>query len=91
MDAVRGEDVVARYGGDEFIVLLPSTAATAAATVAQRVVDGIERHRFMAGRELLTVPGVSLGIATFPQDGKTAEQLLAVADATLYQEKRKAS
>lgn len=90
-DAVRGEDVVARYGGDEFIVLLPATGAAAAASVAQRITDGIGRHRFMAGRELLAVPGVSLGLATYPKDGRTAEQLLAVADATLYREKRKAS
>jgi diguanylate cyclase (GGDEF)-like protein len=91
MDAVRGEDVVARYGGDEFVVLLPATPAAAAAIVAQRISDGIARHRFMAGRELLQIPGVSLGVATFPQDGATAEELLASADATLYREKRKAS
>jgi diguanylate cyclase (GGDEF)-like protein len=91
VDAVRGEDMVVRYGGDEFIVLLPATGAAAAASVAQRVSEGIERHRFMAGRELLEVPGVSLGVATFPEDGRTLDQLLSAADATLYREKRKAS
>ena len=91
MDAVRGEDVVARYGGDEFVVLLPATPAPAATIVAQRISDGIARHRFMAGRELLQIPGVSLGVATFPRDGATAEELLATADATLYRQKRKAS
>ena len=90
-DAVRGEDVVARYGGDEFVVLLPATGASAAAVVAQRISDGIARHRFMAGRDLLQIPGVSLGTATFPQDGATAEELLAAADATLYRQKRRAS
>jgi diguanylate cyclase (GGDEF)-like protein len=91
MDAVRGEDVVARYGGDEFVVLLPATPAPAAASVAQRISDGIARHRFMAGRELLPIPGVSLGLATFPENGATAEELLAAADVTLYRHKRKAS
>ena len=91
MDAVRGEDVVARYGGDEFIVLLPATPASAAASVAQRISEGIARHRFMAGRELLQIPGVSLGVATYPKDGRTADELLASADATLYKQKRKAS
>ena len=91
MDAVRGEDVVARYGGDEFVVLLPATPAAAAASVAQRIAEGITRHRFMAGRELLQIPGVSLGLANFPQDGKTVEDLLASADATLYRQKRRAS
>ncbi|HEV2013925.1 MAG TPA: diguanylate cyclase [Candidatus Dormibacteraeota bacterium] len=91
LDAVRGEDVVARYGGDEFVVLLPATGAPAAVIVAQRVSDGIARHRFMAGRDLLQIPGVSLGVATFPQDGATAEELLAAADATLYRQKRLAT
>lgn len=91
MDAVRGEDLVARYGGDEFVLLLPATGASAAVSVAQRISEGIARHRFMAGRELLEIPGVSLGIATFPDQGRTAEQLLAAADATLYEQKRKAS
>ena len=90
-DAVRGEDVVARYGGDEFVVLLPTTGKAAAAVVAQRISDGIARHRFMAGRDLLQIPGVSLGTATFPQDGATAEELLEAADATLYRQKRRVS
>jgi len=88
-DAVRGEDVVARYGGDEFVVLLPGTPRPAAEVVAQRITDGIARHRFMAGRQLLQIPGVSLGLATFPQDGRTADELLAVADVTLYEQKRR--
>ncbi len=90
-DAVRGEDVVARYGGDEFVVLLPATPRPAATVVAQRITDGIARHRFMAGRELLKIPGVSLGLATFPDDGQTADELLAVADVTLYEQKRRSA
>src|SRR5919204_1731943 len=88
-DAVRGEDVVARYGGDEFVVLLPATPKNAALTVAHRIREGIGRHRFMAGGHLVSIPGDSLGIATFPHDGKTAEELLQSADAHLYKQKRK--
>lgn len=90
-DAVRGEDVVARYGGDEFVVLLPGTPRAAATVVAQRITEGIARHRFLAGRQLLQIPGVSLGIATFPEDGGTADDLLAVADVTLYEQKRRSA
>ncbi|HEY0493822.1 MAG TPA: diguanylate cyclase [Candidatus Dormibacteraeota bacterium] len=90
-DAVRGEDVVARYGGDEFVVLLPGTPRAAASVVAQRITEGIARHRFLAGRQLLQIPGVSLGLATFPEDGRTADELLAVADVTLYEQKRRSA
>jgi diguanylate cyclase (GGDEF)-like protein len=90
-DAVRGEDVVARYGGDEFVLLLPGTPRAAATVVAQRITEGIGRHRFLAGRQLMQIPGVSLGIATFPEDGGTADDLLAVADVTLYEQKRRSA
>ncbi|HYM49245.1 MAG TPA: diguanylate cyclase [Candidatus Limnocylindrales bacterium] len=90
-DSVRAEDVVARYGGDEFVVLLASTSSEAAAVVANRVRDGIARHRFMAAGQLITVPGVSLGVATYPQQGRTVEDLLAAADASLYEQKRSLS
>jgi diguanylate cyclase (GGDEF)-like protein len=87
-DAVRSEDLVARYGGDEFVVILSSTSGSSATVVAQRIRDGIARHRFMASGQLITVPGVSLGIASFPEHGRTPEELLASADASLYQQKR---
>jgi diguanylate cyclase (GGDEF)-like protein len=87
-DSVRAEDVVARYGGDEFVVLLASTGAAAAGVVVQRIREGIARHHFMAAGRLITVPGISLGLASYPENGRTPEELLNAADHNLYATRR---
>ncbi|MEP7360632.1 MAG: diguanylate cyclase [Chloroflexota bacterium] len=85
---VRGNDVVARYGGDEFMVLMPDTTAEQAQMVAQRIVRGIlnRRHALSDGAQVSV--GVSAGLAMFPADGRTTAQLLATADAAMYGAKR---
>jgi diguanylate cyclase (GGDEF)-like protein len=82
-EATRDVDVVARYGGEEFFVLMPETEGDGAADVADRV-----RAR-LAGDELAGgAITLSFGVAEFPAHGDTAEALIAVADAALYQAKR---
>lgn len=86
--SLRRSDVVARYGGDEFIAVLPETDAEAAVHLVERVRNSLEDSPFLVedGR---TVPlKMSYGIATFPYDGHTAAELLAAADANLYRSKR---
>ena len=78
----REIDTAARYGGDEFVVVLPETESEAARYVAQR----ISEHLRNDGEE--PPISVSSGAAIFPQDGKTIEELLAAADRALYHEKR---
>jgi diguanylate cyclase (GGDEF)-like protein len=81
---LRGSDVAARYGGDEFAVILPETGPEDAARVAARVLDAFRRSPFAAeGRQPFPI-GVSIGIATHPVDGRTATDLIAAADAALY-------
>lgn len=85
--ALRLSDVPARYGGDEFAVILPDTPREGAARVADRLLEAFRGSPFAAdGRQSLPV-GASLGIATYPDDGRTATELIMVADRGLYDAK----
>jgi diguanylate cyclase (GGDEF)-like protein len=85
---LRASDLPARYGGDEFAILLPDADHDEAAATAARLREAFATSAFSReGR--LTVPiGISIGAATFPADGRTAAELIAVADAGLYRMKR---
>jgi diguanylate cyclase (GGDEF)-like protein len=81
---LRASDVAARYGGDEFAVILPETDGEEAVLVAERVLEALRRAPF-AGEGRGPVPvGASIGIATHPADGRSATELIAVADRRLY-------
>lgn len=86
--AVRQSDVVARYGGDEFVVLLPETSKVEALAVAERIREALRNVTapFPAPNEggVLTA---SLGVAAYPDDATTSEDLVARADAALYRAK----
>lgn|GEM_PF-6753059 len=86
--AVRANDIVARYGGDEFVVLMPDTELAAAQLVAERVVAGVkgQRHQLADGSE--GTVACSAGLALYPDDGRTATRLLRAADAAMYKVKR---
>jgi len=80
---LRPGDVFARYGGEEFIAVLPESDAMGARRVAERLRllaggSGVKRN----GKMVSTT--VSIGLATFPADGSTVDQLLAAADRALY-------
>ncbi|MBA3247238.1 MAG: sensor domain-containing diguanylate cyclase [Pyrinomonadaceae bacterium] len=81
---VRDTDMVARYGGDEFVVILPETSAEMAALVAERIREKIEIHHFTGGRNLRRSLTASFGVASFPRDAQSPQQLLADADAAMY-------
>ena len=83
---VRSWDLVAKYGGDEFTVILPQTDRTGAATVGERLRAAVEEHQFpMTARGSITV---SSGIAHFPEDGDSVTTLIEAADRALYLAKR---
>jgi diguanylate cyclase (GGDEF)-like protein len=81
----RGIDTAARYGGDEFALVLPEAGGDAAKSVGDRICE-----RLLADAEWPKV-SVSVGAAVFPQDGETIEQLLDAADRALYGMKRRES
>lgn len=84
---VRASDLLSRYGGEEFCVLLPRTGAGGAERLAERVRAAVEALRIPAGAETIRVT-VSLGVASLaPAD--TAAELIAKADAALYRAKRR--
>ena len=86
--ACREGDVVARYGGDEFIMLLPETDREGAVQVAQRMLQKLQAHGVrVADHEALPL-ALSIGCATFPEDAKLKHDLLSHADAALYDTKR---
>ena len=78
----RAIDTAARYGGDEFALVLPEAGAQAARRVGERI-----RERLSTDGEYPPIT-VSVGTAVFPQDGRTVEELLDIADRNLYGMKR---
>lgn len=87
--AMRESDMVFRYGGEEFVVILPETVIDVALTAAERARRDIEEKspRYLNG-ELPQGVTVSVGVAAYPRDGQDRDALLQVADALLYQAKR---
>jgi diguanylate cyclase (GGDEF)-like protein/PAS domain S-box-containing protein len=84
-ETFRGEDTVARIGGDEFVVVAQVVDREAAETVAHRLVELLAEPFEVAGE--LVESSVSVGVAVFPDDGEQFERLVACADAAMYRAK----
>jgi diguanylate cyclase (GGDEF)-like protein len=86
--AVRTVDTTARIGGDEFVILLgPPITESEAFAVARRVIELMEPSMRLLGLDVHTSP--SIGMAFYPHDGRTADTLLARADAAMYTAKER--
>ena len=85
----RDSDVVARYGGDEFVVALPETGREGAMVVAERVVARLVTHRFLLGDQLDIRLTASIGVATLPGDATSPDDLLHAADLAMYRVKER--
>lgn len=85
--AVRETDIPARYGGDEFVVVLPQTDGDSARVLAEKLRRLIEGHTFLQEEGINARLGVSLGVATYPEEASTKEALIRLADQRMYEDK----
>jgi diguanylate cyclase (GGDEF)-like protein len=83
----RETDVVARFGGDEFAVVLPETGPDGGLAVASRIRDRLTSRRFLASEGASVSLTASIGVATLPEAANTAEELLHAADTAMYKVK----
>jgi diguanylate cyclase (GGDEF)-like protein len=83
----RRIDTSARYGGDEFVVLLPETDPTGAFVLAEKIRLGVADLRVDVSGTLIQ-PSVSIGVVSYPEDGRTSDELMITADSSMYHSKR---
>ena len=84
---VRRIDTAARYGGDEFVVLLPETDPTGAYVLAEKVRIGVEELDVEVAGTMIQ-PSISIGVVSYPDDGTTSDALMITADQAMYASKR---
>lgn len=85
--SARETDVAARFGGDEFAVILPDTGGEGAFAVGERIRDRVAAHRFLASDGLDVHLTASVGVATLPDVAASADELVAAADKAMYRVK----
>ncbi len=85
---IRVEDIVCRYGGEEFLIILPSASLNDAYHRALQIHDAVANISFEHEENLIKDVTISLGVSAFPDHGKEADRLISAADAAMYRAKK---
>jgi len=85
--AIRETDIAARYGGDEFVVILPDTDYPQAKRLGERIRQLILRSTYLKEEGINARLGASIGLSTFPTEAPTKEELIHLADERMYRDK----
>lgn len=88
-ECVRESDILARYGGDEFVAVLPETPAAGALVIGERIRKAIEEHVFLSSQGLQARISASIGISAYPDHALTPEGLIQKADQAMYRVKER--
>ncbi len=83
----RDNDIICRYGGDEFTITCLNTNRTEAILIAERIRQAVEEYDFIAGNKVVKVT-ISGGVSSFPEDCDSKKDLVVIADETLYEAKK---
>jgi diguanylate cyclase (GGDEF)-like protein/PAS domain S-box-containing protein len=85
---IRAGDIVCRFGGEEFTILLPEASSEIAWKRAEQIREAARKSQVRLGDSVLEPVTLSIGVALFPQDGTSTEELLQAADSALYRAKK---
>jgi diguanylate cyclase (GGDEF)-like protein len=87
-DKFRGSDIACRYGGEEFLIILPETSLADTVKRADRLREEIKKMEMVFQGQILGAITMSMGAAAYPDNGTRMEELLRVADTALYKAKQ---
>ena len=86
-ECIRDVDLFARYGGEEFAIILPQTPMKDALVIGERIRERVSQHPFESSKGEILHVTVSVGLTSFPENGRSQEELVSLADQALYRAK----